>query len=112
MLLSYNSGKKNRMKKCRISFCGSGKWVRNFHIPELEKRTDRFEIRGFYDVFRDNAVDAANGKYRIFNTMEELIGDPETDVILVATKPVDTHYATAMLLMNAGKNVILEKPMT
>ena len=100
------------MKKCRISFCGSGKWVRTFHIPELEKRQDRFEIRGFYDIFPDNAAAAANGKYQVFKTVEELIGDPETDVILVATKPVDTHYDTAMRLLDAGKNVILEKPMT
>ena len=100
------------MKKCRISFCGSGKWVRNFHLPELEKRADRFEIRGFYDVFPENAAEAAKGKYRIFSSLDELLGDPETDVILEATKPVDTHYDTAMLLLNAGKNVILEKPMT
>ena len=101
-----------KMKKCRISFCGSGKWVREFHIPELEKRSDRFEIRGFYDVFRENSAAAAGEKYRVFNTWEELIRDPETDVILVATKPVNIHYETTMRLLEAGKNVILEKPMT
>lgn len=100
------------MKRCRISFCGSGKWVRNFHIPQLEQRSDRFEIRGFYDLFPENAALAAAGKFRIFNTVDELIGDPETDVILVATKPVETHYETTMRLLEAGKNVILEKPMT
>ena len=100
------------MKRCRISFCGSGKWVRKFHIPQLEQRSDRFEIRGFYDLFPENAALAAAGKYKVFNTVEELIGDPETDVILVATKPVDTHYETTMRLLEAGKNVILEKPMT
>ena len=100
------------MKRCRISFCGAGKWVRNFHIPELNKRLDRFEIRGFYDLFPENAALAADGKYKVFSTMDELIADPETDVILVATKPVETHYETTMRLLEAGKNVILEKPMT
>ena len=100
------------MKKCRISFCGAGKWVRNFHVPELEKRSDRFGIRGFYDVFPDNAAAAADGRYHVFGSMEELIGDPETDVFVVATKPVETHFETAVRLLKAGRNVILEKPMT
>ncbi len=99
------------MKRCRISFCGAGDWVRKFHIPELERRADRFEIRGFYDIFPENAAAAANGKYRIFNSMEELTDDPETDVVLAATKPVDTHYDVVMRLLSAGRNVILEKPM-
>jgi len=100
------------VKKCRISFCGAGKWVRSFHIPELEKRSDRFEIRGFYDVFPENAAAAAGGRYRIFDSMEELIGDDGTDVFVVATKPVETHFETAMRLLEAGRNVLLEKPMT
>ena len=100
------------MKPCRISFCGAGKWVRAFHVPELEKRSDRFRIRGFYDLFQENAVESANGKYHVFKSVEELIQDTETDVILVATKPVDTHFAVTMQLLEAGRNVILEKPMT
>ena len=100
------------MKKCNISFCGSGNWVRNYHIPELEKRQDRFSIRGFYDVFPESAALAAGEKYHIFNSMDELISDSQTDVVVVATKPVDTHFETTMRLLEAGKNVILEKPMT
>ncbi|MBR4673027.1 MAG: Gfo/Idh/MocA family oxidoreductase [Victivallales bacterium] len=100
------------MKPCRISFCGAGKWVRAFHIPMLEQRADRFAIRGFYDVFQENAVASAAGKYHVFSSMEELLQDDETDVVLVATKPVDTHYEATMRLLEAGRNVILEKPMT
>ena len=103
---------RRKMKRCRISFCGSGKWVRTFHVPELEKRQDRYEIRGFYDVFPENAELAANGKYQVFHTLDELIQDSETDVIVIATKPVDTHYDITMRLLEAGKNIILEKPMT
>ena len=100
------------MKKCRVSFCGSGKWVRSFHIPELENRQDKFEIRGFYDVCSENASLAAGEKYHQFNSMEELLADEQSDVIVVATKPVETHFEITMRLLESGKNVILEKPMT
>lgn len=100
------------MKKCKISFCGAGKWVRSYHIPELEKRNDRFEIRGFYDVFAENSTLAAGEKYHVFNQFEDLLQDIDTDVVVVATKPVETHFETTMRLLEAGKNVILEKPMT
>ena len=63
------------MKKCRISFCGSGKWVRNFHIPELEKRQDRFEIRGFYDLFPENAALAAGSRGQVMG--ETIISVPK-----------------------------------
>ncbi len=100
------------MKRCRISFCGAGNWVRKYHIPELRKRSDRFEIAGFYDLFPEKAQEAAAGSCRVYDSFEALAGDPETDVVLVATKPVETHFENTMRLLDAGKNVILEKPMT
>lgn len=100
------------MKRCRIAFCGTGNWVNQYHIPELQKRADRYEIAGFYDIFPEKAQEAAAGKCRVYHSLAELAEDPGVDVAVVATKPVTTHFENAMMLLDAGKHVILEKPMT
>lgn len=100
------------MKRCRIAFCGTGKWIRMYHIPELQKREDRYEIAGFYDIFPEKAREVAAGKSRVYHSLSELANDSVVDVAVVASKPVPTHFENAMMLLEAGKHVILEKPMT
>lgn len=41
----------------------------------------------------------------------QVLEDPEVDAIAIAT-PVNSHYALAKAALNAGKHVLLEKPMT
>jgi predicted dehydrogenase len=47
----------------------------------------------------------AHGSY------EELVADPEVDIVYVAT-PHPMHAADAALVLNAGKHVLVEKPFT
>jgi predicted dehydrogenase len=42
--------------------------------------------------------------------LEDLLGDPEVDAVVIAT-PVVTHAALALLALQAGKHVFVEKPM-
>lgn len=44
-------------------------------------------------------------------TAEDLINDTEIDAVIIAT-PVFTHYDLARRALQAGKHVLLEKPMT
>lgn len=48
-------------------------------------------------------IPAAHGSY------DDLVADPGIDVIYVAT-PHNLHHAHAMLALNAGKHVLVEKP--
>ncbi|GAB3616199.1 Gfo/Idh/MocA family oxidoreductase [Okibacterium endophyticum] len=45
------------------------------------------------------------------NGYADLVGDPEVDVVYVAT-PHPFHAEQAMLALNAGKHVLIEKPFT
>ncbi|MDE3027189.1 MAG: Gfo/Idh/MocA family oxidoreductase, partial [Paracoccaceae bacterium] len=47
---------------------------------------------------------------RAHGSYEDLVADPEVDVIYVAT-PHNFHHAHVLLALNAGKHVLVEKPM-
>ena len=99
------------MKVCKIGFCGAGKWTQLYHIPTLEQRADRFVIKGFFDISKENACKAAGNKYQVYSCYEQLLNDPEIDFIIVASKPTATHFENAAKAIKKGKNVIVEKPM-
>lgn len=48
---------------------------------------------------------------KAYGGYEELVADPEVDAIYVAT-PHPWHAANALLAIEAGKHVLIEKPMT
>lgn len=48
---------------------------------------------------------------RVVIDAQELINDPEIDVVAVVT-PVSTHYEFAQAALSAGKHVFVEKPFT
>ncbi|MFN8224993.1 MAG: Gfo/Idh/MocA family oxidoreductase [Gaiellales bacterium] len=56
-------------------------------------------------------VAAAFGAVRAYASYEDLVVDPEVDVVYVAT-PHIAHYDNMMLCLEAGKAVLCEKPFT
>lgn len=54
---------------------------------------------------------AAHGIPRSHGSYEELVGDPQVDVVYVAT-PHPQHAPNALLALEAGKHVLVEKPFT
>lgn len=56
---------------------------------------------------------ARHGRCKSYGSYEELINDKnlELDIIYIAT-PVKYHYEHVKLCLNAGKNVLCEKPLT
>ena len=53
----------------------------------------------------DFGIPRAHGSY------EELVADPEVDIVYIAT-PHPMHAANALLALEAGKHVLVEKPFT
>lgn len=47
----------------------------------------------------------------VSTTARELIASPQVDAVVVAT-PVETHYSLALAALEAGKHVLVEKPLT
>ena len=94
-------------KMAIIGFGGMGGW----HHENVTKHIPDITVKGVFDIrqeARDNAV--KKGLYA-YATAEELYADKELDLVLVST-PNDTHAPYAIACMEAGKNVISEKPVT
>jgi predicted dehydrogenase len=67
-------------------------------------------LAGIYDIDRRRAVEVA-GRHgaRVFDHLRDLL--PEVDAVSVAVPTVD-HHRVARALLEAGKDVLVEKPMT
>ena len=94
-----------------VGFCGAGGIVRGNHLPELESRPGKFKVVGFYDVKKENAEKLAGSKYKVYSKYDDMLGDSNIRIVVIATRPLDTHYPLAKQALDAGKDVVLEKPM-
>jgi predicted dehydrogenase len=81
------------------------------HCPELQGREDKFTIVAACDLIPERRERMAR-KYgcRTYARIEDLIADPQVEVVDVATRSSE-HFPHAMLALRAGKIVFLEKPM-
>lgn len=94
-----------------IGVIGYGYWgpnlVRNFAEAEGAR------VIGVSDL-RQERLRVAQTRYpgiKVTSDHEELLGDPQVDAVAIAT-PVSTHYDLALRALQAGKHVLLEKPLT
>lgn len=80
-----------------------------FHIPFLTT------LEGYeFSAILERSKSESKDKYpnvRIVRTIDELVSDPEIDLVVVTT-PNDTHFEYAAKALEAGKHVVLEKPFT
>ena len=98
--------KENKIVYGLIGFGGMGKW----HTEILEN-VPEIELAGIYDIKEEKRKLAEEAGFHTYETEEAMLADESIDVILVAT-PSDTHRPIALRAMEAGKNVIVEKPAT
>ena len=100
------------MKPIKIGLVGIGRAGWGIHAIELDSKTDMFEIVAACDVIPERNQKMAE-KYgcRTYDSIEELVKDEEVELVSIATRTVD-HYNHVLCALNAGKDVLVEKPMT
>lgn len=89
-----------------VGFGGMAGW----HYEHVET-IENLEIAGIWDIKEERRSYAAEKGIHVYAGLEDLLADPETDLVLIAT-PNDVHKPVAIAAMKAGKNVISEKPIT
>ena len=84
------------------------------HLGKIHLRllneSERYDLVGFYDSNKDYGKEiAAQFGYRQFDTLEELLEN--VDMVDVVT-PTTFHYDSAKKVIEAGKHLFIEKPIT
>jgi len=80
-------------------------------VSTLHRNSDqRVHAVGSRSAERAAAFAGRHGIPRHYDSYEALVGDPEIDVIYIAS-PHSEHRANALLAIAAGKHVLVEKPI-
>ena len=93
----------------RVGLVGFGMAGRVFHAP-LISSVDGLELAAVVERHSDHAVQRYPD-VRVYRGPEELLADASIDLIVVAT-PSGTHFEMAKQVLEAGKNVIVDKPVS
>jgi len=94
-----------------IAIIGAGHWgpnlIRNFHDNPISR------VGWVVDQNRDRLqeVSARFPDARLGVDVHDVLTDPAVDAVVVAT-PTSTHYSLAKAALEAGKHVLVEKPIT
>ena len=68
---------------------------------------------GFVTDLRSARLSQVTARYpatKVSTDYRDVINDPSVDAVAIAT-PVSTHHALSMAALDAGKHVIVEKPL-
>ncbi len=93
----------------RVAVLGFGLGGRVFHVPFVSA-IPGLELAAIVQRQGDEAAAAYPG-VRVRRSAEEAFADPAIDLVVVAT-PNDTHFNLASRALQAGKHVVVDKPIT
>jgi len=102
---------KRKIKPIRLGIVGCGRAGWSMHKEELEAQGRKFKVVAACDLDRSRR-NMMSGEYgcSTYQTIEELLTDPEVELVDIATRSPD-HTPHAILALKAGKKVFLEKPI-
>ncbi|KZT12862.1 oxidoreductase [Laetiporus sulphureus 93-53] len=98
---------------------GVGLGGMTFHIPFVLAHPKYFTLHAVLERNPERpggklaarfGAEAAKG-VAIYRTYEEVLADPQIELIFIST-PSETHYALAKQALEAGKHVLVDKPVT
>lgn len=88
-----------------VGYGGQGAWHANWAM-----KSDVIALSGIYDIAERRVTAAQQAGIHTYDSFEQLIADPAVDIVLCAT-PNDVHKDIVIRALQAGKNVVCEKPV-
>lgn len=88
-----------------IGYGGQGSW----HCKQI-LNSDVAALAGIYDIEPKRCEAARSNNIRVYESFEAVLEDCEVDIVVVAV-PNDSHKELVIRALEAGKNVICEKPV-
>src|SRR3954447_18455117 len=94
-----------------MAVVGAGYWGPN--LVRNAMATPSLHLRWLCDLDEDRARRVLGPYSTVATTdsFDEILGDPAVQAIAIAT-PAASHFALAMAALDAGKHVLVEKPLT
>lgn len=97
------------MQLVKAGLCAFGMSGKVFHAPFLKDHP------GFFiSAVVERSKEESKDKYpeaTIYRSVEEMLQNADVELVIINT-PVQTHYEYARKALEAGKNIIVEKPFT
>jgi scyllo-inositol 2-dehydrogenase (NADP+) len=101
----------NKTGPINIGIAGLGRAGSGMQLNELASRKELFKVVAVCDIIEERRKQATE-KYgcKAYEKIQDLIADPDIEMVSVATRSYDHHDHVEMAL-EAGKDVLVEKPM-
>ncbi len=95
----------------RVAVLGLGA-ISGIYLQNLTKLFGEVTVHGVYDLIPEKMENACReyGVEKRYSSMEELLADPEVELVLNLTRPFE-HYVVTKAALLAGKHVYSEKPL-
>ena len=97
--------------RLKVGVIGAGVIAQVMHLNYLRELSDRFEVVALCDISGENADNNAD-RYNIgkrYTDWREMLDDADIDAVFILTS--GSHAPIAIAAANAGKHVLVEKPM-
>ena len=107
-----NSEEPPNMNKLKAAIIGSGLIAKLKHIPAFHEHRDKVHLAALCDVNIEAARQAASavGIPTAYADVGEMLAKEKPDIVDICTPP-KTHAKIAIQALQAGSNVLIEKPM-
>lgn len=98
------------MERAGIGIIGCGS-ISGIYLTNLTKQFVHIRVVACADLIRERSQ-SATAKYGVprASTVEELLGDPEVEIVVNLTPP-RAHVEVSRAALEAGKHVYSEKPL-
>ncbi len=98
-------------EQVRVGIIGLGRSGWNIHAAGLRDLGDQFQVAAVADPLAERRAEAASDfGATTYVEPEQLIADERVELVIVAT-PSHTHVPLGLKSLQAGKHVVIEKPM-
>jgi predicted dehydrogenase/threonine dehydrogenase-like Zn-dependent dehydrogenase len=96
----------------QYALVGAGAFGTSMLVPQMERRKDRFFLRGV--VSRDTVRGGNFARSRqvavVTTDLRDILSDPAFDLVVISTRH-DDHAEQTIAALEAGKHVFVEKPL-
>jgi predicted dehydrogenase len=96
-----------------VGLVGASSFAQGMHLPNMQKLDNTLTLHAVMSRTGSNAKAVADqyGARYCTTSIEEVLADPEIDLVMVTSRH-DLHGSSVLQALAAGKHVFVEKPLT